>query len=152
MNNRKLWYALTIDKARTTGPLPTKTEYIELFMSLQKKLNIGLSYHPVKCFEYKKKGKKGLNLTHKWIHFHACVYSNEMIPFKEAKCPGYSINLKYLRSPMDIVNWCGYVQKAKTDQVDLNKESIPMARKKNKKNIKKRKVIKILDFLESLNS
>lgn len=153
MNTHQRFFALTIDKAKTDVP-PTLEDYNNVFNALCLRCDLAESHYPVHSYEYKTKGKKGINKTHKWIHFHACVYTGQYIDYRKIKTPGYSTVLRELKTPMDILNWCGYVQKEMAHQVHIfqYRNSLPTLRKIKKKNLKKkRKVIKILDFIEGLN-
>ncbi len=105
----KVNYGLTIARCKI-GKKVTKSDLISIRNRLFKDHYMNLTSFPVECFEFKKNQD---------LHYHACVQSMKWVIFSDIKYEGWSIKLKWLKLPYDIINWCGYVQKDKIDKVDL---------------------------------
>ncbi len=132
-------YALTIARCKI-GKQVTKSDLITIRDRLFDDHSINLTSFPVHCYEYKK---------NKDLHYHATVLSQKWIMFKDIKYVGWSIKLKYLKTPYDIINWCGYICKHKVDDVDIKSSIVQCQKyKKDKKKLKMTlKRIPITDFL-----
>ncbi len=51
--------------------------------------------------------------------FTGMLAFRDNIEFSTVKYDGWSLKLKILKTPYDIINWCGYVQKHKVDKTDI---------------------------------
>ncbi len=109
-------YFLTIDKVKLSGK-PSKKELKQIRNDICTNSQLWPSKpYQVHCFEYKSKGKK----EGKYLHYHCLLLSNRFfIPFKEVHRKGWSNVLKKLKTPMDVINTAGYIQKLKKDLCDI---------------------------------
>lgn len=105
----KVTYGLTIARCKLDMS-PTKQDILLIRDRLFEDHHINMTSFKVECFEYKKNND---------LHYHACVLAQTFIKFTDVKYKGWSVKLKYLKTPYDIINWCGYCQKDKMDQVDI---------------------------------
>ncbi len=104
----KKTYACTITKCLMDKE-PTKTDILYVRNQFYEDFNANESNFPVNCFEPKKNG---------WLHYHSTIFA-PYIDWQKVRYKGWSIKLKMLKTPFDIVNWCGYIQKHKIDKVDI---------------------------------
>ncbi len=100
----KVTYGCTITRCRLDKE-PTKSDIIDIRDRFYEDFHTNESEFPVNCFELKKNG---------WLHYHSTIMA-PYINWKDVVYKGWSIKLKLLRTPYDLINWCGYVQKSKVD-------------------------------------
>ncbi len=105
----KVNYGLTIAKCLLDKP-PSKQDIYVILHRLFEDHKCNLTFFKVQCFEYKKNQD---------LHYHACIQAQTFIKYNEVVYKGWSVKLKWLKTPYDIINWCGYVQKDKLDKVDI---------------------------------
>ncbi len=109
-----IYYFLTLDKS-TTNSYSSKHFYYKVLAELRR---ISLFQNTgIKCYELKHKSKK----YPYWLHFHCIIKTERIIDFRTFQSKGCSVNLKLLRSTLDIVRTAVYINKLKIDQSDLNK-------------------------------
>ncbi len=104
----KVTYALTIARCKI-GKKVTKQDIQNIRDRFFIDHNCNLSSFPVSCYEPKRNGD---------LHWHACI-QGQYIEFKTVVYNGWSLKLKILKTPYDVMNWCGYICKQKIDAVDI---------------------------------
>lgn len=112
------YYFLTCDYACTSKGLPTKKLYYEFIAWQFTRFNLSLTDndYPVKCFEYKHKSKK----YPLWLHWHGIVQTNKLVPYILAACPNLSVKYVRIYNMKTMAFYAGYIQKQKTDYVDIH--------------------------------
>ncbi len=101
-------YSCTISKCKINTP-PTKGDILTIRNRFYEDFHANESSFPVHCFEPKK---------NKDLHYHSTIFA-PYIDWKKVIYKGWHIKLAMLKTPYDIVNWCGYINKHKIDSVDI---------------------------------
>ncbi len=101
------YYMLTIDRCSSLNIYPTISEYQRVIVDLCLLYKFNQLKPQVIGYEYKIKSEA----MPFWIHVHLMISSNKMIPYKEFKLRGYSLNLKYAKTIYDALTFSGYIQK-----------------------------------------
>ncbi len=104
----KKTYACTIARCRIDKS-PTKSDIVMIRNRFYEDFSANETSFPVSCYELKKNG---------WLHYHSTIFA-PYIDWKKVVYKGWSIKLKMLKTPYDIVNWCGYINKHKVDACDI---------------------------------
>ncbi len=110
------YFFLTIDKVKLDKK-PTKVDIVDTLLTIMSICDLHhVKPYPIRCFEYKDKGKKYGN----WLHYH-CILSSirQYIPYKDSKVECWSIKLEKLKTMDDLARVAGYISKHKIDNVNI---------------------------------
>ncbi len=133
-------YSLTISRAKLDKK-PTKYDIHCIRDQFYQDHSAHETKWAVSCFELKKNG---------WLHYHAAIIA-PYITWKNVLYPGWHFKLDMLKTPEDIINWCGYVQKFKIDKVDIH-ITIKKVQKFKKDKARIKIIPHIADFTKWLKS
>lgn len=116
---------------------PTKMDIIEIRNRFYEDFMANETTFAVNCYELKKND---------WLHYHSTILA-PYIDWKKVIYKGWSIKLKMLKTPYDIINWCGYIQKYKVDICNIKITTIKCQSFKKDKPVR----LKIPSILVALN-
>ena len=105
-----IYYFLTIDKCKTDYP-PSIKDYEQVMC----KILLFRDCHRtgIECYETKHKSK----IFPRWLHYHTIISACEYLRYSEFKHQNYSLKLKLLKYPADIIRVAKYIQKDKIDNI-----------------------------------